>query len=171
MEGYGTGFTLLFLGIALLFVSVHFMNKNKKIISNYNSSLTLTDAKCVLILKYIKGIDRLTANSSCYLLADEDTLTIIPLENTNTKIALPLSKITSLKYPNIITSNTASTSPKDGELLTILYLSDNNEIKELVFSADVNAEDNRFNKYALIRCNHYTFVKEHIPKQETTIEL
>jgi hypothetical protein len=113
MEGYGTGFTLLFLGIALLFVSTHFMNKNKKTISNYNNSLALTNAKCVLILKYIKGIDKLTANSSCYLLADENTLTIIPIENTNTKIALSLSKITSLKYPNIAASNAASTNQRD----------------------------------------------------------
>lgn len=173
MEGYGT--ILAYFIIAIICFSLYFVIKNrnnKKIISIYNNSLKLVDdAKCVLICRYLEGIDDLVTNASCYLLSDEEKLTIIPLEYTNTKITLSLSKIKSFQYTYKVITNVTPIRPRSEKYITILYLSNSDDLNEIIFSTVLSAEEDLFDKYALSKCNLYTFINERIPKQETIIEL
>ncbi len=174
MEGYGSAITKIILGIVLLCISIFWINQNsKKLISHYNKRLEMIDFdfKCVLICKYIDGIENLVRNTTCYLLANDTQLIAIPMDRIDTKIILDLSKIKLFQYTNQLASNILNFQYKTQNSLTLHYLSDNNKIKELSFSLLVSAEENKFNKYSLSKCNLYDFVNKRIPKQETTIDL
>lgn len=172
--GYGPALTQMIAGIILLAICLFWINQNnKKIYNIYNQLLETVDFdfKCVLICKYIDGIETLVENTACYLLANETKLAIIPMDRTDTKITLDLSKIKLFQYTNQLATNILNFQYKTQNSLTLHYSSDNNEIKELSFSLLVSAEENKFNKYSLSKCNLYDFINEHIPKQETTIDL
>lgn len=171
MEGYGLILFFFILAFALFCLYFFLVNKNKKKIAlQYNNSLKLTNAKCVLMLRYLEGIEELVENASCYLFADDEKLTITPLEYINTKIILSLSKINSFQYTNKVTS-VMNIRQSTQNSITIRYLSNKDEINEIVFSTVLTVKEDLFDKYAISKCNLYKFVNERLPKQETTIEL
>lgn len=124
-----------------------------------------------MILRYVEGIEELVENASCYLFADEEKLTIVPIENANTKITLLLTKVTLFQYTDKVKSNVTTIRPREQSSVTIRYLSHNNDTNEIIFSTILSVEEDLFDNYAISKCNLYKFVNERITKQETIIEL
>lgn len=167
-------FLLLILCIIVIAIGVYYMNKPKRDLEAfYNKRLADNNAKCALMCRYIKGLTDLIENISCYIFADEQKITIVPIDNEDVKISLQISKIKTFQHILSIGSGNLIISPQQGENNSIIihYESENNEIKELVFSLTVNLNENRFNLYAASQCNIIDYVNARIPKQKTNINL
>lgn len=168
MEGYGL---ILFLFIICLIIGISLISYgNNQTAILYNKSLNLTNAKCVLVCRYVNSNLDLKQDTPCYLLADDEKITIIPIEITDIQIPLYLTKITSFRHSFTGTNNSLAGSNLPGaNNLIINYISDVDEIRQLTFSLILSNGEIHFNKYAISKCNLYKFVNERIPKQETTI--
>lgn len=174
MDGYGPAVTKMIIGIILIAIGLFWINaNNKKLYNFYNKLLESVDFdyKCLLICKYIDGIDSLVENTACCLMANETQIAIIPMDRIDTKIILDLSKIKLFQYTNQLATNIANIKYKTQNSLTFHYLSHNNEIKNLTLSLLVSSNENKYNKYCISKCNIYDFINARITKQETTIEL
>lgn len=138
----------------------------------YENSLNLVDAKCVLMCRYRGDLLSLKQNAPCYLFADDEKVTIIPVEMTETQIPLYLAKITSFQHAYKGSNNSLAGSNLPGtNNIIISYISEDEDIKELTFSLMLTAGEIKFNKYAISKCNINEFVNQRISKQESTIKL
>lgn len=165
---------LLILCIIVIAISVSYMNKPKRDLEAfYNKKISEFKAKCAIMCRYIKGLPDLIENVSCYIIADEQKITIIPIDNEDVRISLQISKIKIFQLIMSIGSSNLLLTPQQGANNSIIihYETDNGEIKELVFSLTVNITENRFNLFAISQCNINEFINARIPKQKTTIEL
>ena len=165
---------ILFVSIMLFYISVYYMNKPQRDLEAfYNKKIEEFKAKCALMCRYIKGVSDLIENVSCYMIADEQKITIIPIDNEDIRISLQISKIKTFQLIMSIGTGNLLFTPQQGENNSIIihYETDNGEIKELVFSLTVNVTENRFKSFDISQCNINEFINARIPKQKTTIEL
>lgn len=164
--------TLIIFGILLLAIGIFFMMKpSLDRTRTYNNTLKIVNAKCVIVCKYISGLPDLIEHISCYLFADDERLTIMPVDNKNVKISLQLSKIKSFQYISPIGAATITEQQGKNGSIVILYISENSELMKITFSLVVSIHENIFNQYAIYQCDINEFVNARIPKQKINLEL
>lgn len=160
----------LFLLILLYLVSILFIEHKKfknSLFKDYKNKLNNTSTKCALYCKYLFGIDKLNENKLCCLCAGDDCIkitsddAIIKTINILDIIIFETCDLNEAIQKMMIAGAAVPIDSKPFSKFIVLdYFSDNNEIKELFFSLELDKWHLKSNKFFLSQCNIFDFINK-----------
>lgn len=161
-------FLLILFYIASIFFIEHKKLKNS-LLSDYKNKLNITAAECALYCKYLFGIDRLNENTVLCLCADNESIkitsgnTIIKTIYISDILIFEEYDLNSAMQKMMLAGAAVPIDSKPfSKFIALDYFSDNNEIKELFFSLDLDKHRIKANKFFLSKCNIYDFINKRL---------
>lgn len=152
------------------------LNDRRKIHNQYDQIMIDKDAICVILISYVNGIESMP--NSCYVIAYDDYLKIVTVNNKSKTITIPFDKIQSYSLETQYSSIDQVSEKKriafysESAAILTLYLNNQKNYECLFLGiSHILSDEIAFNKYALTQNNFYDYIATKIPIQTQNIEL
>lgn len=143
----------------------------------YYNMLTPYNAYCVILCKFLQGIEHIEEATPCAIYAGSSSLTIVTKEKPPKVINLNLAKVRTFdkfnreKIVPYMDGLALSYLQSYNQFIIIQCLSDNLNEQEIFFTLDISDKQKTKNDYYMSQCDIFNFISPLISKQETTVEL